>query len=219
MTARKTKTGKITKRRVRTGKGLKEYTYLGCPLTRNRSPWCFRMCTPDIAGHGRCGRIAPHALVGRIQAGIQQHNKTRRADHCRKLESMYLAAPCNKYYGPGIRISEGEAEIVISVKKKFLDAGGTVHGSVYHRAMNDAALFSASSLVPKDLMLSTSFDIRLTRTTAEGELIARGRVLGISEDHCLAEAVLANAEGEELGRGSGTFVKTEIPLSSDMGYK
>jgi len=219
MTASKAKTGKTTKRRIKTSKGLKEYTYLGCPLTRNRSPWCFRLCTPDIEGHGHCGRIAPHALVGRIQAGIRQYNKKQRAAHCRKLESMYLAAPCNKYYAPGIRISDGEAEIVIPVKKKFLDASGSVHGSVYHRAMNDAALFAASSVVPKELMMSTSFDIRLTRTTAEGELIARAQVLGMSEGHCLAEAVLVNAAGEELGRGAGAFVKTEIPLSSDMGYK
>jgi uncharacterized protein (TIGR00369 family) len=210
---------KTTKRRVKTSKGLKEYTYLGCPLTRNRSPWCFRLCTPDVEGHGHCGRIAPHALVGRIQAGIQEYNKTQRAAHCRKLESMYLAAPCNEYYAPGIRISEGEAEIVIPVQEKFLDAAGSVHGSVYHRAMNDAALFAVSSVVPKELVLSTGFDIQLSRTIAGGELIARGRVIGTSEEHCLAEAVLVNGEGEELGRGGGAFVKTETPLSSDMGYE
>jgi uncharacterized protein (TIGR00369 family) len=157
--------------------------------------------------------------VGRIQAGIRQYSKKQRAAHCRKLESMYLAAPCNKYYAPGIRILEGEAEVVIPVQKKFLDAAGIVHGSVYHRAMNDAALFAVSSLVPKELVSSTGFDIRFGRTIAAGELIARGRVMGMSEDHCLAEAVLVNAEGEELGRGGGAFVKTEIPLSSDMGYE
>jgi uncharacterized protein (TIGR00369 family) len=216
MTAR---TRKTTKRRVKTSKGLKEYTYLGCPLTHNRSPWCFRLCTPDCEGHGHCGRIAPHALVGRIQAGIQQYNKKQRAAHCRKLESMYLAAPCNEYYAPGIRISEGEAEVVIPLQEKFLDAAGSVHGSVYHRAMNDAALFAVSSVVPKELVLGTGFDIQLSRTIAEGQLIARGRVMGVSEEHCLAEAVLMSGEGEELGRGGGSFVKTEIPLSSDMGYK
>lgn len=210
---------KTTKKRVRTSKGLKEYTYLGCPLTRNRSPWCFRLCTPDAEGHGHCGRIAPHALVGRIQAGIQEYNKKQRAAHWRKLESMYLAAPCNEHYAPGIRVSEGEAEIVIPIQEKFLDAAGSVHGSVYHRAMNDAALFAVSSLVPKKLVLSTGFDIQLSGTIAEGELIARGRVIGVSEEHCLAEAVLVDGEEEELGRGAGAFVTTETPLSSDMGYE
>ena len=45
-------TRKIKKRRVKTSSGLKQYTYLGCPLTRNRSPQCFRLCTPDGEGHG-----------------------------------------------------------------------------------------------------------------------------------------------------------------------
>jgi uncharacterized protein (TIGR00369 family) len=212
-------TVKTTKRRVKTSTGLKEYTYLGCPLTRNRSPWCFRLCTPDGEGQGQCGRIAPHALTGRIQAGILEYNKKQRAAHCRKLESMYLAAPCNEYYEPGIKISEGEAEVVIPVQDRFLDAAGFVHGSVFHRAMNDAALFAANSIVPKELVLSTGFNIQFSSTMAEGELIARGRVIGSSEDHCLAEAVVLDSKGEELGRGTGTFVKTEIPLSSEMGYE
>lgn len=41
----------------------------GCPLTKNRSPWCFRLCIP-VAGHGECGRIAPHSLVGRTERAI-----------------------------------------------------------------------------------------------------------------------------------------------------
>ena len=59
----------------------------------------------------------------------------------------------------------------------------------------------------------------LEGAVAEGDLIARGRVVGTSEDHCLAEAVVVDSEGGELGRGTGIFVKTETPLSSDMGYE
>ena len=105
------------------------------------------------------------------------------------------------------------------MQDEFLDAAGFVHGSVIHRAMNDAALFAANSIVPKELMLNTGFNAQFTGAVAKGELIARGRVIGISEHHWLTEAVVLDSEGKELGRGTGTFVKTEIPLSSDMGYK
>ena len=132
---------------------------------------------------------------------------------------MYLAAPCNRYYEPGIRISEGEAEVVIPVQEKFLDAAGSVHGSVLHRAMNDAALFAVSSIVARELMSSTDFHIQLTGAIAEGELVARGRVIGVAEDHCLAEAVVLDGGGGEIGRGTGIFVKTETPLSREMGYE
>jgi acyl-coenzyme A thioesterase PaaI-like protein len=207
------------KRRVKTRSGLREYTYLGCAVTRNRSPWCFRLCQPDLDGHGVCGRIAPHSFTGRIQAGIQDYNKRQRVAHCRKLESMYLNAPCNEYYEPGIRVSEGEAEVVIPVRDKLLDAAGSVHASVLHGAMNDAALLAANSIVPRELMRNAGFNILFTGTIAAGELIARGRVIGIPEDHYLTEVVAMDGEGRELGRGTGTFVKTEIPLSSVIGYR
>ena len=41
----------------------------GCPLTKNRSPWCHAWCTPHH-GLGVCGRIAPHGLRGRTQRAI-----------------------------------------------------------------------------------------------------------------------------------------------------
>ena len=118
-----------------------------------------------------------------------------------------------------LELVDGEAEVVIPLQEKLLDAAGSVHGSVLHRAMSDAALFAASSVVPKELVASTSFDIQVSRTVAEGQLIARGRLIDCSEEHCLAEAVVVDSEGMELGRGTGTFVKTEIPLSADLGYE
>lgn len=66
-------------KRVRIRKGLQEYTYLGCPMTKNRSPWCFRMCKPNADGTGLCGRVAPHGFKSRIQQGIEDFNK-RQAD-------------------------------------------------------------------------------------------------------------------------------------------
>ena len=56
---------------------LRRYTYLGCPLTRNRTAWCFRLCAPGAEGRGRCGRVAPHALKSRIQECIERFNKRR----------------------------------------------------------------------------------------------------------------------------------------------
>lgn len=54
-------------------KELPQYTYLGCPMTKNRSPWCFRMCIPDNKGVGNCGRYAPHFIKSRIQLAIEAY--------------------------------------------------------------------------------------------------------------------------------------------------
>ena len=49
----------------------------GCPMTKNRTPWCFAFCTP-IDGLGECGRLAPHGLVGRTDGAIMRY-KARQA--------------------------------------------------------------------------------------------------------------------------------------------
>ncbi len=41
----------------------------GCPLTRNRSNWCFALCHPK-RGVGACGRAAPYAISGRTRQAI-----------------------------------------------------------------------------------------------------------------------------------------------------
>lgn len=62
-------------KRVSIRKGLKKYTYLGCPITKNRTPWCFRICRPNADGTGLCGRVAPHGMKDRIQQGIEEFKK------------------------------------------------------------------------------------------------------------------------------------------------
>ena len=64
-------------KRVNIRKGLKEFSYLGCPMTKNRSPWCFRMCKPNADGTGFCGRVAPHGFKSRIQQGIDEFKKNQ----------------------------------------------------------------------------------------------------------------------------------------------
>jgi acyl-coenzyme A thioesterase PaaI-like protein len=132
---------------------------------------------------------------------------------------MYLGAPCNQHDEPGIRISEGEAEIVIPIQDKFLDAAGFVHDSVYFRAMVDAARFAVSSVAETVVLTTVGFNFLLARPVTEGELIARGRFMSTAEDHYLAEAILTTSDGEEIGRANGAFVRTDHPLSAEMGYR
>jgi len=80
-------------KRVKIRKNLKEYTYRGCPLTKNWTPWCFRMCKPNADGTGFCGRVAPHGFKSRIQQGIEDFKK-KQADSSTLLR--YQEPTCNK---------------------------------------------------------------------------------------------------------------------------
>ncbi len=140
-------------------------------------------------------------------------------EHYRKLERMYATAPINEYYQPKIRISEGHAELVIQVREDFFHAAGAVHGSVYFKSLDDSAFFAVNSLVDDAFVLTTSFNIYLTRPVSEGEIKATGRVVHRSRRLFVAESVLVDSEGREIARGSGTFMKSSISLSPELGYE
>lgn len=140
-------------------------------------------------------------------------------EHFRKLERMYASAPTNTYYAPMLHISEGQAQVIIPVRPDLFHAAGAVHGSVYFKALDDAAFFAVNSLVDDVFMLTVSFNMYLTRPISEGEMKATGRVIYRSRRVFIAESKLVDADGREIARGSGTFLKSKIPLSPELGYE
>jgi acyl-coenzyme A thioesterase PaaI-like protein len=100
--------------------------------------------------------------------------------HFRKLEQTYLAAPTNQYYKP-----------------RFYHAADAVHGSVYFKALDDAAFFAVNSIVEDVFVLTASFNLYLVRPVTDGEMKATGRL---------------------LATGSGTFMRSQIALDESIGY-
>ncbi len=140
------------------------------------------------------------------------------AQHYRRLERMYLSAPTNRYYRPEIRIGPGEARIAIPVRDEFFHAASAVHGSVYFKAMDDAAFFALNSLITDVLVLTVSFNVYFTRPIREGTLTAAGRAIHVSRKLLVGAAELTDGDGRAIGRGSGTYVRSRIELSPDLGY-
>ena len=140
------------------------------------------------------------------------------AEHFRRLERMYAAAPINRYYEPVLRISEARAELTIPVKTDFFHAAGAVHGSVYFKALDDSAFFAANSLVLDVFVLTVSFNVYFTRPVVEGELRATGAVVHRSRNLIVAESVVLDSTGRQVGRGSGSFMRSQIALTPEIGY-
>ncbi len=138
--------------------------------------------------------------------------------HYRKLERMYLSAPLNAYYKPTMRIGDGRAEVAIAVRRELFHAANAVHGELYFKCLDDATFFAVNSLVDDVFVLTVSFNLYLTRPISEGEMRATGRVVYRSRQLFVAEAELVDQDGKEIGRGSGTFMRSSIPLSPEIGY-
>src|SRR5512140_174007 len=139
-------------------------------------------------------------------------------EHYRKLERAYARAPTNAYYRPTIRIGRGEAEIVIDVREEFFHAANAVHGSVYFKALDDAAFFAVNSLVSDVFVLTASFNVFLTRPITDGEMRAAGRVVHRSKNLIIADADLLDSSDRQIARGTGTFMRSQIALTPAIGY-
>lgn len=142
-----------------------------------------------------------------------------REEHYRRLERMYHAAPCNEYYQPRLSIERGRTRLVIPVRPDFFHAAGAAHGSLYFKAMDDAAFFAVASLVPDVFVLTASLTTHLLRPVAKGEIVALGRVVQPGKQLFLAEAELFNDKNKLIGRAHGNFTRSAMPLSAEMGYK
>lgn len=138
--------------------------------------------------------------------------------HYRKLEHLYSRAPITRWYGASLEVTEGRAIVRIPIRHEFYHAADAVHGSVYFRALDDAAFFAANSRVTDALLVTVAFNIHFTAPVREGELRAEGRVVHEAGRLFVAESELRDDAGRLLAKGSGAFTRSGIALGAEVGY-
>lgn len=149
------------------------------------------------------------------QAGLESGE----AAHFRALERLYASAPINRLFPSTLAIAEtGVSTISFDVGAEHFHAAGAAHGTLYFKMLDDAAFYAANSLVNDRFLLTTAFNMLLTRPVGAGPIRAEGRWLNGRRRVFVAEARLLDADGEEVARGTGTFMKSRFPLAGLPGY-
>ncbi|MEM8696301.1 MAG: PaaI family thioesterase [Pseudomonadota bacterium] len=140
--------------------------------------------------------------------------------HFRALESLYDSAAINTLWQSQLEIVEsGYTRIRFDLEERHYHAAGAVHGTSYFKMLDDAAFYAANSLVSDRFLLTTGFNLLFTRPMSAGSVTAEGRWISGQRRVFVAEARLLDADGEEAARGTGTFMKSRIALSSLDGYR
>ena len=140
--------------------------------------------------------------------------------HYRALERLYDSAPVNALFASRLEIAgEGRSRIAFTVGREVFHAAGAAHGTIYFKMLDDAAFYAANSLATDRFLLTTSFNLHFTKPVRDGEVVAEGRWVSGRKRVFVAEARLVDSEGEEIGRGTGTFMRSRIALSSLPGYR
>jgi len=139
--------------------------------------------------------------------------------HYRALEALYAAAPINRLFESRLEIpGEGVSRIHFVIDPSHFHAAGAAHGTTYFKMLDDAAFYAANSLVNDFFLLTTAFNLLLTRPLTAGPVTAEGRWVNGRRRVFVADARLIDAEGEEVARGTGTFMRSRIPLATLPGY-
>jgi uncharacterized protein (TIGR00369 family) len=139
--------------------------------------------------------------------------------HWRALERLYASAPINGLFRSRLSIAgEGRSQIAFSVTPELFHAAGAAHGTIYFKMLDDAAFYAANTLVTDRFLLTTSFNLQFLRPLRGGEVRAEGRWISGRRRVLVAEARLIDNEDEEVGRGTGTFMRSHIGLSGLPGY-
>ena len=140
--------------------------------------------------------------------------------HYRALESLYATAPVNGLYPSRLAITApGASRIAFTLDDTHFHAAGAVHGTAYFKMLDDAAFYAANSLVTDRFLLTTAFNLLFTRPLGPGPVTAEGRWVSGQRRVLIAEARLIDASGEEVARGTGTFMRSRIALAGLAGYR
>ncbi len=139
--------------------------------------------------------------------------------HYRALERLYRSAPINDTFASELSIeSEGRAQITFDVTENVFHAAGAAHGTIYFKMLDDAAFYAANSLVTDRFLLTTAFNAHFTKPVRGGRVTASGVWISGRRRVLVAESRLVDEEGDEIGRGTGTFMRSRIALSGLAGY-
>lgn len=168
------------------------------------------------------GSCAMSSTATPPEAGVSEEHEplAGAALHWRALETLYASAPINQLFASRLTITgEGASRIHFTVDERVYHAAGAAHGTIYFKMMDDAAFYAANTLVTDRFLLTTSFNLHFVRPVRSGPVVAEGRWISGRRRVLVAEARLVDAEGEEIGRGTGTFQRSRIPLSGLPGYR
>lgn len=117
-----------------------------------------------------------------------------------------------------VKIEKEHATVTIQLKEEFHHAANAVHGSFYFKAMDDSAFFAVNSIVTDVFVLTTQYNVYLSRPVSKGIIRGEGRLVYQNKSQFIAESVIYDSEGREIGRGTGTFMKSKMELADIPGY-
>lgn len=141
------------------------------------------------------------------------------SEHFKRLEEMYHTASINQFFKPRLKVEKGASTIESTVVPEFFHAGGSMHGAVYFKMLDDAAYFAVNSVIEDVFVVTAEFNIHFLKPVLRGKMVAKGSLVYESKSRFIADAVLYDEAGDMIARGTGSFIKSKLSLRDIKGYQ
>jgi uncharacterized protein (TIGR00369 family) len=119
---------------------------------------------------------------------------------------MFRTAPVNLFFS-GIQLlwEQDRAIIEINASEHYFHAGGSLHGAVYMKLLDDAAYFTAALQQHTYFLLTADFQIKFLRPVTGGSIYAKGQLLKQEGKYIYASSELFSNDGKLVASGTGRF--------------
>ena len=138
--------------------------------------------------------------------------------HFRGLESMYAGAPINRTIPCRLKVRHQSAEVRMEVGREYWHAAGAMHGSLYFKALDDAAFFAANSIVLDTLVLTARFEVKLLAPISSTAMCAVGQ-LDRHNGRKLEASSTLYVEEQIVAKGCGLFIVSSHTLADLPDYR
>ena len=139
-------------------------------------------------------------------------------EHYKALEQLMLSAPFVQKFDCSVRVGKGTGEFQLTITEDLFHGAGAVHGALYFLALDNAAMLAANSLVNDYCVVTARFSTEFLRPVSKGCIRATAKVVEQDEENVTIEAVALDDVGNEVGRASGKFMRSRLPLNELPGY-
>ncbi len=140
--------------------------------------------------------------------------------HFEKLIHMYASARINEIHfsSSTMNFNADQVEIRFTPDATLHHSMGFVHGSVAFKLLDDAAFFASQAKEQEFALVTTGFNIHFLRIVSDTPLLAIGKLKQKSKNLWISESRLLDNKNRELAFGTGSFMKSNVLLSTIPAY-
>lgn len=138
-------------------------------------------------------------------AGAPARASARTAEEIEALRQLGNTAPVAKLTGMQIvRVSPGEAEVVLAFQPSLMQAHGRVHGGLFGLVADTAGYFAAASLQAAD-GVTLEYKVNLLEGLKDEGMRAVGRVVKSGRSISLCDIEIFSERGVLIGKALATY--------------